>query len=316
MTVLVHIGYHKTGTNWLQRLLFSDPETGYRWLGKRPSSHPVRRIVRDRPFEFDAAAVRAAFEPMVRDAEEAGLLPVVSLERLSGHPLSGGYDGWEIAGRIRAVFPEARVLAVVREQRSAVVSMYKGYVQQGAAGTIDDFLRPPTSRSERVPLFNRRYFEYDQLIAHYRELFGSENVHALAFDQFVEDGRGFIAGIGEFAGRPIPAGVLDRLPYTQRENARTASALTLSLTRLLNHLGPPTELNPTPPVRSKAVRGLARRMEESDALNGRLTRRLAARREADLRAAVDRWAGKKFAGSNRRLERLLGVDLGAYGWTT
>ena len=26
MSVLIHIGYHKTGTNWLQRRFFSDPE--------------------------------------------------------------------------------------------------------------------------------------------------------------------------------------------------------------------------------------------------------------------------------------------------
>ena len=45
MGVLIHIGYHKTGTNWLQRRFFSDPATGYRWLGKRPGSHPVRRFV-------------------------------------------------------------------------------------------------------------------------------------------------------------------------------------------------------------------------------------------------------------------------------
>ena len=34
MGVLIHIGYHKTGTNWLQRRFFSDPATGYRSFGE------------------------------------------------------------------------------------------------------------------------------------------------------------------------------------------------------------------------------------------------------------------------------------------
>ena len=38
MPVLVHIGYHKAASTWLQRELFVD-RTGYRWLGKRPRSH-------------------------------------------------------------------------------------------------------------------------------------------------------------------------------------------------------------------------------------------------------------------------------------
>jgi len=71
---LVHIGYHKTGTNWLQEELFGNPHTGYRWLGKQPLTHPVHTLVRARPFDFDAAAVRAEFEPMLRDAEGAGEL--------------------------------------------------------------------------------------------------------------------------------------------------------------------------------------------------------------------------------------------------
>ena len=65
---LLHIGYHKTGTNWLQEELFGNPRTGYRWLGKQPLTHPVHTLVRARPLDFDAAAVRAEFEPLLADA--------------------------------------------------------------------------------------------------------------------------------------------------------------------------------------------------------------------------------------------------------
>ena len=309
MSVLIHIGYHKTGTNWLQRRFFSDPETGYRWLGKRPASHPVRRFVRDRPFEFEPPAVRAALDPLIAEAEEAGLLPVISLERLSGSALSGGYDSREIAERLHRVFPDARILVAVREQRSMLVSTYKGYVQQGGAASLASFLDPPRSRSVRVPLFDARFLEYDRLVSYYRSLFGADRVLGLAFDQFAQDGRGYVERIAAFAGRPIPVEVLDRLPYGHRENVRSTSMLTLSVVRRLNRLGPRTDVNPAPLAESKLVGRLAGRLVRTDPLGSR-----SAGADERLRREVDEWAGVRYAESNARLAELLGVDLARYGW--
>ena len=306
--MLIHIGYHKTGTNWLQRVLFSDPDSGFHWLGKKPGSHPVRRFVRDAPLEFDAAAAREELAPLVERA--AGREPVISFERLSGHPLSGGFDSRQIADRLHETYPDAKILIATREQRSAIVSIWKGYVQQGGALPLGRFVDPPTSKSRRVPQFDWRFFEYDRLVAYYRGLFGAENVLAMALEQFVADGRSYVERIGLLAGRPIPPEVLDRLPYTRRENVRTVSAATLALTRRLNLLGPRTEVNPSPPVQSKRVGRYARQFEQRDVL-GRF-----AKADARLRHEVDEWAGDRYAESNRRLGELIGVDLGALGWRT
>jgi hypothetical protein len=270
----------------------------------------VRRFVRDRPLEFDPVSMRAALDPMITEAEGAGLVPVLSLERLSGSALSGGYDSVRIADRLHQVFPEGRVLVVVREQRSMVVSTYKGYVQQGGAAPLEHFLEGRRSATFRVPAFDPAHLEYDRLVAYYRDLFGAESVLALAFDQFVEDGRGFVERIAAFAGRPVPADVLDALPYGHRENVRTTSALTLSVVRRLNQLAPPTDVNPAPLVEARAAARLADRLVRRDPLG----RRSAAADER-LRRAVDEWAGDRYAASNARLSALLGVDLARSGWT-
>jgi hypothetical protein len=39
-SILLHIGYLKTGTIWLQEAFFDDPGTGHRWLDKWPTSTP------------------------------------------------------------------------------------------------------------------------------------------------------------------------------------------------------------------------------------------------------------------------------------
>jgi hypothetical protein len=309
VSVLIHIGYHKTGTNWLQRRFFSEPATGYRWLGKRPGSHPVRRFVRDGPFEFDAAAVRAAFEPMLAEAEQDGLLPVVSLERLSGSLVSGGHDSERIAERLHEVFPEGRILVAVREQRSLIVTSYKGYVLQGGAAPLAQFLDPPRSRGRRVPWFDEHYLRYDLLVDRYRSLFGADRVLALPFDEFVADGRAYVERIAEFAGRPVPTDVLDRLPYGHREKVRTTSAGTLAVVRRLNQFTPRTDVNPTPFAQSRFAQRIADGLVERDWLRPR-----SAGAEGRLRSQVDEWAGTRFAESNRRLAELTGADLGSYGW--
>ena len=177
--VLVHIGYHKTATKWLRGGLFCNSAAGYRWLGKAPASPAVNNLIFARPLDFDAAEIRGEFEPLFADAEAAGLLPVVCFGRLSGHPFSGGYDSKLIADRLKDVLPEARILIVIREQRSMIVSTYKQYVKGGGVCTLEHFLEPATEQGWHVPGFDYRHFEYDRLIAHYHELYGKESVLVL-----------------------------------------------------------------------------------------------------------------------------------------
>jgi hypothetical protein len=311
-SVLVHIGYHKAASTWLQRELFVD-RTGYRWLGKRPRSHPVRRLVRERPLEFDGADVRRAFDRLIVDAEQAGVVPVVSFERLSGHPFSGGFDVDLIGDRLAQVFPDARVLIVVREQRAMIVSTYKQYVQVGGAAPLRQFLEPPVGRSLRVPLFDWRYFEYDHLVRHYHRLFGEEHVLTLPYELFARDGRAFVKRIADLGGRSIPGDVIETLRYRRRSN-RARSALTIAAVRRLNRFTEHTELNPAPVGEWRSAARLSDWLQRTEALDTGLTKSLETRSQENLRRAVDEWASDRYADSNRRLADLIGVDLAANGW--
>jgi sulfotransferase family protein len=313
VSVLIHIGYHKTGSNWLQHMLFEDPATGYAWLGHQTKDHPVRRVIHDRPLEFRVKQVRRELEALARDAQSRGLQPVVSLERLSGHPFSGGHDSRQIADRLHEVLPDGRVLIVIREQRSMILATYKQYVKAGGTGTVSQFLEPATTRSLRARLFDYRHFEYDHLIGHYRSLFGADNVLVLPFEQLARDGRGFVERIAEFAGRPISADVLDRLPYTTRSNP-SPSAMTIAGLRRVNRFTPRTELDPAPVAEWERAERLAQRLKKTDLLNRRGTRTLATRAEESLRRTVYEAVGERYAESNRRTAELTGLDLAAYGW--
>lgn len=307
--VLLHIGYHKTGSRWLRFLFFGNPQTGFGWVDKTGPEHPVRRLVRARPLEFDAAASRAEFEPLLRKLVGAGLHPVVSFERFSGNPFSGGYDSKEIADRLVQVFPDARVLVVVREQRGMIVSTYKQYVREGGALPPSKFMRPPTSRSLRVPWFDLAHFEYHHLIGYYRHLFGPDAVLALPYEQFVADARSFVERIARFAGRPLTDEVLDSLPFDAKTNPGPP-ATAIAARRLLNELGVRSDLNPAPPLASPLFWRLGKRIDRwSLAPKGAVERE-----EAKLRRTVEEIVGDRYVESNRRTAELIGVDLGAHGW--
>ncbi|HZR91584.1 MAG TPA: sulfotransferase [Gaiellaceae bacterium] len=309
--VLLHVGYHKTGSRWLRSLFFGNAATGFGWVGKAGADHPVRQLVGARPLEFDPDESRARFEPLLRRIVEAGLSPVVSFERFSGNPFSGGYDSKEIADRLAQVFPDARVLAVVREQRSMIVSTYKQYVREGGALPVRMFMRPPSSRSMRVPWFDFRHFEYHRLLEYYRRLFGEESVLALPYEQFAADPRSFVQRIAAFAGRPLGEQALASLAFGSRTNPGPP-ATAVEARRWLNLIGVRSDLNPAPPLASPLFWRLGKRIDRAALAPPQAV----AREEAKLRRTVEEAVGDRYVDSNRRTAELIGIDLASYGWTT
>ncbi|MFN3287225.1 MAG: hypothetical protein ACK40H_02150 [Sphingomonadaceae bacterium] len=140
LLLLLHIGLHKTGTSWFQEVVI--PDAGNRLAPVGEPLEPRRDIVRPHPYHFDAVALRAKYDPLMEQVEARGCVPVISDERLSGNPLSGGFDTRLLVDRLADLFPQARVLLVLREQRAMLKSIYDQYVRTGGGCAIERFLDP------------------------------------------------------------------------------------------------------------------------------------------------------------------------------
>jgi hypothetical protein len=309
--VLAHIGYHKTGSSWLQHAVFEDPASGYGSVGHRELSHPLRRIVAEDPLRYDAPGVRSQLEALIAGAEARGLQPVVSMERLSGTAFTGGSDSRQIADRLREALDDAGVLVVIREQRSVIVAVYKQYVKAGGTASIAQFLQPARDRAARANLFDLRYFEYEHLLGYYRALFGPERVLALPFELLARDGRAFMDRIAAFTGRPFPEDFLARLPYATRDNA-SISALSIAVLRQVNRFAPRTELNPGPALELGAAGRLTKLLKKPNALEHATW--LASAADARLRTVVEERIGERYAESNQATAALTGLDLALFDW--
>jgi hypothetical protein len=307
--LLLHIGYHKTGTSWLQRFLFTSAELG---LARVSGEGKIKQaIVAPHELEFDPATCRAAFEPRIGNIQRSGLMPVLSAERLCGDMLYGGYDSAQNARRLAATFPDAAVLIVFREQRQMIVSSYREYVSSGGLLSLDDYLRPPPARFPHPWPFSALHFEYDRLISLYRELFGASRVLALPYELFRSRPQEFVLRIVAFGGTVPDVEAIAALPFSVVENPAWPTT-TLGARRRANLLlgG---RLNSWAPLDARvglggAVnRGLRILGSRSpDTMTAAAARKLA----ANVEAAV----GGRYRRSNRHTASLTGLDLAPFGY--
>jgi hypothetical protein len=314
---LVHIGFPKAASTWLQDHLFSNPGLGLR--SPFTENRVKNALIKPDGLDFDPAEARAQFDPELEEVSAQGLVPVLSAERLCGNHLSGGFDTRELAERLAATIPEARILIVLREQRAALISMYKQYVGRGGSASFRYFLKPRLNRM-RLPLMDRRFLAYDRIIRCYSELFGSENVCVVPFELLPADPHELARRIVGFSGAEPEPGAIEALPYARGSNV-SSSALSVSLMRPLNAVfawdrnvdRPPAIL----PVRSAGWRlgGVTRRVQSGiRALDGRAPAALRSRFDRRLRARVEAAVGDAYRESNCRTVELTGLDLGGFGY--
>lgn len=302
--MLVHIGYHKAASTVLQDQIFGGAN-GIFLPPAEPRHVLVQRFVVPQPMCFDAAEARAHYDPIRRQAEAEGRVFVLSHERFSGYPPSGGFDSTIIADRLRRSFPEAKILIVLREQRASILSMYSQYVTDGGDLSLGDYLTPREPYLKRAPGFSVEFYRYHRLVNLYRRLFGAENVLCLVFEEFARDPAGSLARLFRFLGHDVAP------PQTRTQNAKRPASFQV-LQRRVNSWFSQNELSPGRGLPLAQARrrfgGLSRHLAP------RLTAGLDARLESRMKRLIATRFADSFGESNSALSEMMGIDLGNYGY--
>lgn len=303
--LLLHIGYHKCASTVLQDQLFARPGGPFCLPSDAPRHVLVHRFVVPQPMCFDADAMRAHYQPMLEEAARNGRQLVISHERFSGYPPSGGYDSTIIAQRLKQCFPKARVLMLIREQRASIRSMYLQYITDGGDLSLRDYLTAPEPRLKRKPAFSAEFYQYHKLIGHYRALFGADRVLCLPYEYFVRDAAGFVARLSDFTGQPAPDVTF------HRQNTQRSTGFQM-LQRLVNRHLSRNELSPQAAFAVPRIHrrfGALRRYPPFTALS-----LLDERIEAAMTRRIARTFAGAFAQSNAMTSDVIGDDLGQYGY--
>ena len=302
MRLLLHIGYHKAASTWLQHQVLV-PEHGLHPVLARAAS--IAQLVTPHPLYWDAAPVRARLEQELADVPE-GHAGVVSHERLSGNPHSGGYDSAEIARRLAEVTDgQAHVLVVLREQRAAIASAYRQYVRIGGTAPLARYVVPPVRGATRVPAFRFEHYTYTGLLDHYDRLFGRDRVHVIPFEVAVREPHDQLRAVLTQVG-VAPSG-----PFATERHNVGSSWLATAVKRQANRFVVRDGVNPGAPVHVRgASQAMTKVLKRVLPRAGPLEAAAARRRTAELAALV----GDRYAATNRDLQERLGTDLGALGW--
>jgi hypothetical protein len=239
LNVVYHVGFHKTGTTWLQNHFFTKNK-GLKLLNNpnEPWKEDfLQQIITYNDCDFCENETRK----LIANKGLRNKINVISAERLSGHPMSGGFDAHRIASRLYRVCPEAKVLIITRSFSSFVRSVYKQMIREGYCGLSDDFLFGPYWKTIGP---SKDYFLQEKTIESYQNLFGLENVLVLTFETFKSDKHHFLNELCNFVN--LNAKTADYSTTTKTVNASYSNRRARAL-RVLNKFRR-TEINPFPMI--------------------------------------------------------------------
>mgnify|MGYP003632450845 FL=1 len=303
---LIHIGFHKTGSTWLQNIIFSDKARGFTSDTHEARHRLVERLVRPDVLDFDATGERNYYRKYQEAAHSSGLDLVLSHERLSGYPSSGGHDRTIIAQRLKDMFPNARILIVIREQKSLIRSMYSQHITDGGVEGLDRFLNVPEPALGRKPSFSMQFYRFDRLIHHYQQLFGKTGVLVLPFEMLRSDGQKFADRIADFCGKENVV-----LPENRPVNMKRPLVMQ-AVQRPLNAVFYHNELSPGALFHIKRFhKRYARLTPLFMAISPKFLER---RLDQNMQKRIEQHVGSYFGESNARTQQLTGLSLSEFGY--
>jgi len=211
----IHIGYHKTGSTFLQKRIFPR-------LPVNLITAPDIRYISDSQ-EFSSDTFIAELEKKQKSAKFAKTL--ISQEGFSGssdgNPVR---DPFRIAERLKKSFPNAKIIIVTRDPEDYILSLYafRVAVRGLETRTLKRYLQAKGNQL-RIKL------DYQKLIDHYKKLFGDNAVLVLTYEELKKSPKEFVAKTADFIGEQIDG------KYTVfPENRGIRSEMLLKFHRTLN----------------------------------------------------------------------------------
>jgi hypothetical protein len=180
---LLHIGYPKTGSTFLQRWFAAHPQLAFS-DGGIAGFRDVYAIARDSvtPRASELLFRVTSCEGLTAPHANAGDAVVEygtdrRLDMLSSQAA--------VCTTVAELFPNALVLIVTRGFRAMILSSYSQYVRSGGDVDLADLIARNTNLSQLDP------WNYDALIDLYTRAFGDENVIVMPYELLRDDADAF-----------------------------------------------------------------------------------------------------------------------------
>ena len=188
---LIHIGYPKAGSTFLQAWFAAHPELYYK-PGALGGFYSIYEIAR--PTEETYKYYVTSSEGLGSPNKNMGLVPF-ELMRWMEHTEEVKRNQADVCMLLKSLYPGSRILIVTRGFKGMMVSGYSQYVKAG--GVLGKF--KSVSDSVRTDAFTHiaAYYDFNYLIRLYAEAFGEDNLIILPYELLRDDQNKFLEGLEE-----------------------------------------------------------------------------------------------------------------------
>ena len=207
MDLVIHIGYRKTATSWLQEILF--PTLNLNYIGKTEGNYPdwlIEWHYAD-DFSFDDR------ENFIRK-RLSSCLDRNRTNMLSSEAFTNTDSIYSQALRIKQIWPEARIIMTLRDPIDMIWSHYRADIQEGDCFVNleewIDWKRTPFVIHKRKAIYLPDFF-FDEAIKLYTNLFTEKNVCILKYEDMISENNDiFFIKLFKFLG------IHDQMPSSKQ----------------------------------------------------------------------------------------------------
>jgi len=165
--IVLHLGFAKTGTSWLQQQVFPQMDIHY----YKPGRYEIITV----PLHTDKPTV-------------------ISFEGLSGTTYNN--DRYILLYRLHKLFPKAKVLVTTRNKVNYIRSLYSQYVRGGGTKSLEWW----ATELVRHPYFLDWKLYFNQI----QKLWGTNNLMLLPLELLKQDYHKYLQQLCYYVGVPIP----------------------------------------------------------------------------------------------------------------
>lgn len=297
--LLISAGFPKTGSRWLLKNLWEATQSGFGRVSD--DGRVASEFILNNPNTFDPESLSSHYEERINELTQDNRVPVLHHEGISGNLFSPEPPNRQAFNQLRTTFPYARILLIVREQRSLLMSWYKHNVRLGLGVSIERYLR---EQSGLKKFFSFELFEFDLLVEFLTKAFGKHNVLVVPYEALRRDPETYVNAIYSFTGAIRG----DFRPQETKVNVGLTSSEVAAAACLNRLFASDSPMPRSPGAIHRRLLGISRR------LCALCPSSLEARLKASMRQAIDAGIKGRYKESNRKLQKMIDFDLEAYGY--
>lgn len=190
---LLHIGYPKAGSTFLQRWFSAHPQLAHHY-GAIAGFRDMHAIPREANVRRDVLYRVTSNEEFVAPRPDAGSM-AVAYDRPRDVPADEARQ--RVCALLAGLFPNATVLIVTRGFRSMILSSLSQYARSGGTGDLHAMLREARHHPDPHP---PESWHYDSVIELYQRAFGAPNVIVMPYELLRDDAGAFTSTLSARLG--------------------------------------------------------------------------------------------------------------------